>query len=84
MHTERVPITVRADWDEDARVWVATSGAIDGLAVESATLEGLQDKVAAALRDLIDLNGAGAFDGSLPDIPAHIVAQKTFRVAMPG
>ena len=67
------PILVDAKWDGAARVWVATSKDVDGLAVEAATLEELEPKVTAALRDLIELNG---IDGGPPEIPVHITAKK--------
>ena len=50
-------ILVRADWDDDAKVWVATSADIDGLATEAATLEELRDKVLAMVGELAELNG---------------------------
>ncbi|MDX3927659.1 MAG: DUF1902 domain-containing protein [Shinella sp.] len=34
---KHVSIIVRAAWDEEASVWVATSSDIDGLAVEAET-----------------------------------------------
>lgn len=70
-------IFVRADWDEEARVWVATTNDIDGLAVEAETLEKLADKVCAAIVDLIEVNG---FDAAGPDVPVHIMADKLLRV----
>lgn len=70
-------IIVRADWDEEAGVWVATSSDIDGLAVEAETLEKLSDKVVAAIADLIELNG---FDLSGGDLPVHIMADKLLRI----
>ncbi len=70
-------IIVRADWDEEAGVWVATTNDIDGLAVEAATLETLSDKVCAAIVDLIELNG---FEGPSKDLPVHIMADKLVRV----
>ena len=50
-------IVVRADWDDEARVWVATSTEIDGPAIEADTLEALGDKVGGAVLDLIEMNG---------------------------
>ncbi|MCJ8521384.1 hypothetical protein ABID21_004469 [Pseudorhizobium tarimense] len=50
-------IIIRAIWDEDAEVWVAASGDIDGLAVEAETLEKLEKKVIAAVGDLLETNG---------------------------
>jgi len=70
-------IIVRADWDEEARVWVATSGDIDGLAVEADTLERLAEKVCAAIVDLIEVNG---FQGTGADVPVHIMAEKLLRI----
>lgn len=72
-------IIVRADWDEEAGVWVATSTDVAGLALEAETVDILYDKVGAALADLLELNGDDAFDLSR-DIPFHIVASKTGRV----
>jgi Domain of unknown function (DUF1902) len=52
-------IIVRATWDDEAEVWVATSNDIEGLAVESESMEKLQPKVMAAVADLLELNGIG-------------------------
>ncbi|HWJ88093.1 MAG TPA: DUF1902 domain-containing protein [Pelagibacterium sp.] len=50
-------ILVRADWDDEAGVWFATSSDIDGLAVEAPTVEALYERVSGALQDLVELNG---------------------------
>lgn len=76
-------IIVRADWDAEADVWVATSSDIAGLALESETLDGLMDKVPGALADLIELNGAPA-GGQVADIPFYIMAEKLGRVRNPA
>lgn len=55
----QVSIIVRAEWDEEASVWVATSNDIDGLAVEADTLEALKTKVTDAICDLVEMNGIG-------------------------
>jgi len=39
------PYFVRAEWDDEARVWVATSDDVPGLATESETLENLVYKL---------------------------------------
>jgi Domain of unknown function (DUF1902) len=77
---ERAAIFVRAEWDEEAGVWVATSQDIDGLVVESESFEGLRDKVIAALQDLLELNGP---KGGAPEIPVHIMAHQLERVRIP-
>ncbi|RXT28639.1 hypothetical protein B5P46_07630 [Rhizobium leguminosarum] len=73
-------IVVRADWDEEAGVWVASSNDIDGLAIEAHTFEALKAKVAAAITDLFELNG---FSSSLPEIPIHIMAGQIVRIPNP-
>lgn len=76
----RAAITVRAEWDDEASVWFATSDDIDGLALEAATMEELTQKVPGALRDLVELNGV-EFDRSLSDIPYRIIASHSGHIA---
>lgn len=73
-------IVVRADWDDEANVWVATSDDIEGLCVEADTVEALEPKVVAAIGDLLELNGI-RFE--TPVIPIQIMAQQLARVANP-
>ena len=73
-------IFVRATWDGDARVWVATSTDIDGLAVEAETHEALTEQVVATVADLIELNG---IDSDLPESPVRVVSEDLRRVANP-
>ena len=74
-------IIVRATWDDEAEVWVATSNDIEGLAVESNSMEKLQPKVMAAVADLLELNGIGS---DLPEIPVHILAEHIGKVPNPS
>ncbi|MCK7514183.1 MAG: DUF1902 domain-containing protein [Desulfobacterales bacterium] len=39
------PLFVRAEWDAEAGVWVATSDDVPGLATESETIEALIEKL---------------------------------------
>jgi predicted RNase H-like HicB family nuclease len=73
-------IIVRADWDDEANVWVATSADIDGLATEAATLEALRTKVLTMVVELMELNGE---QSDLAEIPIHIMAQQIARVRNP-
>ncbi|MEJ2125801.1 MAG: DUF1902 domain-containing protein [Alphaproteobacteria bacterium] len=73
-------LLIRADWDDEAKVWVATSSDIDGLATEAPTLEELRTKVLAMVAELIELNG---FTSDLPEIPIHIMAGQTARIRNP-
>ncbi|MBB3137326.1 hypothetical protein FHS26_005087 [Rhizobium pisi] len=77
---KHVSIIVRAEWDEEAAVWVASSNDIEGLAVEADTLEALEPKVVAAITDLLELNG---FTSDLPEIPIHIMAEQLVRIPNP-
>ncbi|PKA41026.1 DUF1902 domain-containing protein [Rhizobium sullae] len=57
-----------AEWDEDERVWVATSNDVEGLAAQSETLELLEKSALAAISDLTELNGIAS---DLPEIPVR-------------
>ena len=70
----------KAEWDWDAKVWVATTEDVAGFVAESKSIEALQPKVIAVLADLIELNG---FDSDLAEIPVHIVANRTERIGNP-
>ena len=74
-------IIVRADWDDEAAVWVATSSDIDGLATEAPTLEELRTKVLFMIEELLELNGGHS---DLAEIPVHIMAQQIARVPNPS
>ncbi|WP_435547561.1 DUF1902 domain-containing protein [Desulfobacterium sp. N47] len=51
------PLFVRAEWDEEARVWVATSDDVPGLATEEDNLEALIEKLKTLIPELLDANG---------------------------
>ena len=51
------PFFVRAEWDEEASVWVATSDDVPGLATEEATMEGLIEKLKLIIPELLKANG---------------------------
>jgi predicted RNase H-like HicB family nuclease len=48
---------VRADWDEEARVWVASSDDVPGLATEAPTVEELLVKLEVMVPELLEANG---------------------------
>ena len=74
-------IVVRATWDSEAQVWVASSSDIGGLSVEADTIEALNTKVLAAIADLIELNG---IDSDLAEIPVHLLSEHFSRVQNPS
>lgn len=43
-------------WDDDARVWVATSEDVSGLVLESGSLDALIERVKIAIPELLELN----------------------------
>ena len=81
MSTSHSLILVRAEWDDEAKVWVASSSDIDGLATEAATLEELRVKILAMVEELAELNGISS---DLPEIPVHILAGQTARIPNPN
>jgi predicted RNase H-like HicB family nuclease len=68
-----VMFTVRATWDEEARVWVAESDDVPGLATEADTLDALLAKLRIMLPELLELNG-----GELPDeVPFELLTRQS-------
>jgi hypothetical protein len=67
---------IRAEWDDEARVWVADSDDIPGLATEADTLEALSLKLESLVLELLDANGFP--DGK--EVPFELLARK-FSVA---
>ncbi len=53
----REKLVVRAMWDEDARVFVATSDDVPRLVTEAETLEALRRKLDVMIPELLELNG---------------------------
>lgn len=51
------PYYVHASWDDEARVWVASSEDVPGLATEAETTEALVLKLKTLIPELLDLNG---------------------------
>ncbi len=51
------PYYVHAEWDAEARVWVASSDDVPGLATESESTEGLITKLKTLIPELLAANG---------------------------
>jgi hypothetical protein len=69
------PYKVRAEWDEQAGVWIATSDGVPGLCCEEATFEDLVDTVVALVPDLLIANQV--VDASqMEEVPVHVVAER--------
>jgi hypothetical protein len=50
-------LTIRARWDRDASVWIATSEDIHGLVVEAGTWPQMIREVELVLPDLMEVSG---------------------------
>ena len=55
--TMNKPYYVHAIWDDEARVWVASSDDVPGLATEAETTEALIAKLKTLIPELLELNG---------------------------
>ncbi|WP_090140042.1 DUF1902 domain-containing protein [Limnohabitans sp. DM1] len=63
---------IRAEWDDEAKVWVATSDDVPGLVTEAATLEELSAKLNILVPELLQLN-----DGiTSSEIPFELLARR--------
>jgi hypothetical protein len=50
------PYLVNADWDSQAKVWVASSNDVPGLVTEALSLEALDAKLKIMVPELLELN----------------------------
>jgi len=69
------PIVVTADWDPEARVWVATTRDLRGLVTEAGTIEELRAKLPGMIFDMLEEAGQS-------DVPAslEIIARSSDRL----
>jgi predicted RNase H-like HicB family nuclease len=70
------PLFVRAEWDSEALVWVATSDDVPGLATESDTLENMVHKLNIIIPELLKANGMDLSQG----IPFELLSRR-FEIA---
>jgi predicted RNase H-like HicB family nuclease len=82
----RGTILVRAIWDADADVFVATSSDVPGLVTEAATLQELQAKLKVLIPELLELNGSLTVadgDEAYPDeIPLVLMSEQVTKVRL--
>ena len=68
---------IRMDWDDEARVWIATSEDVPGLVLEDASKETLMERVEIAIPELMELNGENLprdkYDVLKPNLTDHVV-----------
>jgi predicted RNase H-like HicB family nuclease len=68
-------ITVNAEWDPEAKVWVATSDDVPGLITEAETVEALAEKLATMIPELLEANGT-LLDTSIRNVPINLIAHR--------
>jgi Domain of unknown function (DUF1902) len=66
-------VTVKAVWDDEASVWVATSEDVPGLAIESPTLDRLVERLKSVIPELLNANGYP--DGD--ELPFTVIGELT-------
>lgn len=67
MHTTD-PITVKAVWDDEAKVWVAESQDVPGLITEAASSEALLEKLKVLIPELLEANDCLPKDETFLDV----------------
>ena len=75
----KATIVVRAEWDADAGVWVATSEDVPGLATEAELREELECSFRSMIPDRMEADPRLA-EGFLPEIPVIILSEQVIRV----
>lgn len=63
-------VIVRAEWDDQAKVWVAEGTNLEGLVTEAETLETLRGRLSLVVPDLLDEYGEKDRDVAI-EIIAH-------------
>ena len=74
------PLFIRAEWDEEAGVWVATSDDVPGLATEEENMERLIEKLKVLIPELLDAN---EIDGK-HEIPFELITRRFETVHFTG
>ena len=66
-------LEIRAQWDDEARVWYATSEDIPGLCVQADTFDELAEIATSLAPELLEANQVATAD----TIRLHITAERT-------
>ena len=68
-------INVKAIWDKEASVWVATSDEVPGLVTESENVEALISKLKIMIPELLEANGL-INKAEQTEIPFHLLSER--------
>lgn len=74
-------ILVRSQWDSEAKVWVATSDDVVGLATEAATPDELVAKLQVMIPELLEANGE---TGGGREVPLFVMSEQVATVRLPS
>lgn len=74
-------ITVHAEWDGEANVWVATSDDVPGLITEASSVEILTEKLAVLIPELLEANGV-LVGKALGQVPINLIAHREQLVTL--
>ncbi len=72
-------IIVRAQWDPEAKVWVATSDDVPGLVTEAETPDELERKLQVIIPELLEANGISFGEGEA-EVPLYVMSEQVSRV----
>ena len=73
--------TVNAIWDDEAKVWVAESDDVPGLATGADTLEALIEKLRVVIPELLEANGVLTTQEAGEELPFTINATRIERTS---
>ncbi len=69
-------VVVSAEWDEEAKVWVAQASNLEGLVTEADTLELLRARLALIVPDLLEEYGE-----TDPEVAIELIAHSHDRIS---
>jgi predicted RNase H-like HicB family nuclease len=78
---QKLSIVVRAQWDDEAKVWVATSDDVPGLVTEAETQAELLAKLQVMIPDLLASNRELA-DQFLDEVPLYVMSEQLSKVRL--
>lgn len=71
------PLKIKAEWDDEASVWVATSQDMDGLAIEADTMDILIDRLKIVIPELMEANHKEPLNDDFPFMLDGFLAHRT-------
>ncbi len=70
--------TINLNWDNEAGVWIATSDDVDGLVLESGSIDALIERVRFAVPELLNLNDKNKLEVA----NLHFLSERYEKVAL--